>query len=254
MAMSRSCMILRIAFSTVAPRALRPVSSPRILSAAAVKMDISSYNNSHHFCTDAKKNPLHQKIVTALKTQMKTPKIIAMNKDIPPVPADFPFTVKKFHFYYDHGCLELTRELDGERIDVMASIPYNLRKSTNMDVEGILLAKSTADIAPSVHLTMNISRENGKGLDFEVYASSDDIRVTHLSANEPAPDSDSDSIIRVGSYEMKDGSDLQLSLNEFVEMRGIEKRYAEFLFKYIVRSYRRRPLLVLEKLENYFNE
>ncbi|XP_012831828.1 PREDICTED: uncharacterized protein At2g39795, mitochondrial-like [Erythranthe guttata] len=136
----------------------------------------------------------------------------------------------------------------------MASIPYNLRKSTNMDVEGILLAKSTADIAPSVHLTMNISRENGKGLDFEVYVSSDDIRVTHLSANEPAPDSDSDSIIRVGSYEMKDGSDLQLGLNEFVEMRGIEKRYAEFLFQYIIRSYGRRPLLVLEKLENYFNE
>ncbi|KAL7095551.1 hypothetical protein ACP275_10G031200 [Erythranthe tilingii] len=255
MAMSMSCMILRRAFSTVAPRAIRTIPSPKTLSAAVSKMDISSYNNAHHFCTDAKKNPLHQKIVSALKTQMKTPKLIAaLQKDIPPVPADFPFTIKEFD--YEHCSLKLTRELDGETIDVWASIHPRLRNTSNT-YEDRLFTESTADIAPRVSLTVDISTVNGKlELRFGVDASSDDIRVTSFLVDEAAPDSDSDSNsnTRVGYYEVKEGSDLQLGFNEFVETRGIEKKYTEFLFKYIVGNYSRRPLVVLEKLENYFNE
>ncbi|KAL9153110.1 hypothetical protein ABFS82_10G027700 [Erythranthe guttata] len=251
MAMSRSGMILRRAFSTVAPRAIRTIPSPKILSAAVSKMDISSYNNAHHFCTDAKKNPLHQKIVSALKTQMKT---LALQKDIPPVPADFPFAIKEFD--YEYCSVKLTRELDGETIDVRASIPHRLRNTSNT-YEDRLLTESTADIAPRVSLTVDISTVNGKlELRFEVDASYDDIRVTSFLVDEVAPDSDSDSnsYTRVGYYEVKDGSDLQLGLNEFVETRGLEKKYAEFLFKYIVGNSSRRPLVELEKLENYFNE
>ncbi|KAL8039330.1 hypothetical protein ABFX02_10G029200 [Erythranthe guttata] len=269
MAMSMSCMVLRRAFSTVAPRALRTIPSPKILSSAVSKMDISSYS-AHHFCTDAKKiNLLDQKLIKVLKSRITPRDRSAVAKAMPPVPAGFPFTIKDVNYF---NTIKLKRELDGEEIDVdvdlPASVEYNSIIGDESESDGgsdvssseeeystdsDRKEESTADTLPTVLLQVKIMKENGKGLKFDAYATSDDIRVTHVTVMEPDPDYP-EYPHRFGPYTLEEGIDLQSALGEFIEKKGVEKKYVEFLYTYLFRNDDRREVLMVDKMEKFFDE
>ncbi|KAL8039326.1 hypothetical protein ABFX02_10G028800 [Erythranthe guttata] len=240
MAMSRSCMVLRRAFSTVAPRALRTVPSPEILSAAVSKMDISSYS-ARHFCTDAKKiNLLDQKLIKALKSRISPNDRLAVMEAMPPVPAGFPFAIEDVSYY---NSIKLKRELDdGEIIDVEVDLPGSVKYT-----------RTNGDTVPTVLLRVNILKKNGNGLKFNASATFDGIRVTDVTVTEPDPD-DSEFPTRFGPYTLEEGSDLQSSLGEFIEKKGVEKKYVEFLYNYLFKNDDRRDVLMVDKMEKFFDE
>ncbi|KAL8039324.1 hypothetical protein ABFX02_10G028600 [Erythranthe guttata] len=256
--------MIRKVFSTVLSRAVRPISSPRMISSrsminsklltatrrrhgGAFNPRIPFFSSHHHFCTDTRKL-LDYKLVTTLNSQIK------LEKTMFPVPADFPFTIEDED--PNSSEINLTREIDGERIDVLVRIEddsYDGRswEEYSSSDEEADEESSTADNSPFVKLDVNISKEDRKKLEFQISASSDDIRINHMLVW------DTDSDYPCGPYFVKSGSDLETDLRGFLEIRGVDKKYVDFLYKYMRRSrrnYKRRPVVALEKLKKFVKD
>ncbi|KAL8517502.1 hypothetical protein ACS0TY_015666 [Phlomoides rotata] len=182
---------------------------------------------SPHFCTAKsdliKLEParlLDDKLVEILKSKIKAKELSpSLNKKMRLVPADFPFTIQDEPYY-----IILTRELVGEKIEAKVF----LRGSSELIVD------------------MDIFKENGKHMNFNVIMSADNIEIKYIQVKGPAKTG--------GIWAWRLDDDLVSAYVEFLHIRGIKKSYFKFLHKLGVTKRKRRSIANLKEIKEFMEE
>ncbi|XP_057808030.1 uncharacterized protein At2g39795, mitochondrial-like [Salvia miltiorrhiza] len=176
----------------------------------------------------------HKILADALDSEIKHTQMISLR---PAAPADFPFKLQ----HTPSERVKLTRELDGEEIEVMLLGNDQNHDADEDDGATTTDSDSDTDDCPdsdeespaksATDLIIKISKPNGKSMKFFATASrsADKIEIQRLTTK----DGDGDNNVVCSQLFIAPESELQMALREFLEVRGIKKSIAKFLYDYM---------------------
>ncbi|KAG6420881.1 hypothetical protein SASPL_117425 [Salvia splendens] len=169
--------------------------------------------------------PAHSMLAKALDSKIKH-----ITQSRPVAPPEFPFEIE----HPLGGDVSMTRELDGEEIEIE-----------------VKLVDEESNSNSSVCLEIDIYKPDGKSMNFEATASANDIVIQKLTTR------DGDYKVICSEMCIEPESELQTVLGEFLHARGIEKSVAAFLCDYTLwnsQKSNRHDVEILEKMKKVITD
>ncbi|XP_010534674.1 PREDICTED: uncharacterized protein At2g39795, mitochondrial-like [Tarenaya hassleriana] len=174
------------------------------------------------------------------------------HRKVEDTPEGFPFEMEDNP---GHQTVTLTREYNGEQIEVVVNTPCPFTgKNGEDDME------DDDDETPSqrwsessILLVVTVTKKSGLSLEFSCTALPDEIAIDALSVTHPENSSEEPMAYDGPDFQDLD-ENLRKSFHKFLEIRGIKASTTNFLHEYMMRKDSREYLLWLKNLKKFIEE
>ncbi|VVB05782.1 unnamed protein product [Arabis nemorensis] len=158
---------------------------------------------------------------------------------------DFPFKIEDNP---GHRTVTLTREYNGEQIQVEVSMPGLAMNENEEDVDD-----NEESNESSIPLVVTVTKKSGLGLEFSCTASPGEIVIDGLSVKHSESSSEEHLAYDGPDFQELD-ENMRKSFHKYLENRGIKASATDFLYEYMMKKDSKEYLRWLKNLKNFIQE